>query len=702
LLTALQVSRFDEKPALETPPGAAHPCVALRAIWDKLWGRVCSLFADTCVRNWDGRNESVSQEKRDRELGMARKITRRDFVNGASVALGTVLAAPNTILSEMLRVAEVGYAPEKKAGYYPPAKTGLRGDHDGSWETAHALRDGKKWTSAKKDEESYDLIVVGAGISGLAAAYFYRQQAGEKARILILDNHDDFGGHAKRNEFTSGEKRLIGYGGTQSIAGPKLYSVQAKQLFADLGIEVRRFETYNDRKFYARHGLGEAMFFDKETFGADRLAAGFNGYRRVPSGEFLAVAPLSDAAKKDLVRLYTEKVDYLSGTDAATKKAYLAKISYQDYLLKNVKVEPELVSYFRSSMYGLFGVGIDAVPAGDMAGLDELPGFEGLGIVDRDGPGISLEVTRQGEEPYIYHFPDGNASIARLLVRRLVPGVAPGNTMEDIVEAKFDYAKLDEEKKPVRVRLNSTVVRARNLDEKKQGVEVIYIRDAEARAVRGKACILACWNMLIPYLCPEMPEAQRQGLAYNVKVPLVYTNVQIRNWRALDKLKVHRIVCPASMFSAIEMDFPVSMGGYEFTQSPEQPCVLHLQHVPVGPGATAREMQRAGRTKLYGTSFETFERAIREQLARALDEGGFDVARDIEAITVNRWPHGYSYEYLSLFDPEWPKGQAPHEIGRQPFGNIHIANSDAGMFAYTNEAIDQGWRAATEIAGKQV
>jgi spermidine dehydrogenase len=338
-----------------------------------------------------------------------------------------------------------------------------------------------------------------------------------------------------------------------------------------------------------------------------------------------------------------------------------------------------------------------------MAGLGELPGFAGLGIVDRDGPGIGLEVTRQDNEPYIYHFPDGNASIARLLVRSLVPGIAAGNTMEDVVLTKFDYAKLDQKDAPVRIRLNSTAVHARNLGDAahSKDVEVTYVRGGEVSVVRGKACILACWNMLIPYMCPEMPEAQKQGLAYNVKVPLVYTNVQIRNWTALDKLKVHRVYCPGCMFTGIDMDFPVSMGGYEFTQKPVEPCVLHMQHVPVGPGANAREMQRAGRAKLYATTFETFERNIRDQLARTLGEGGFDPGRDIEAITVNRWPHGYSYEYISLFDPEWPKGQAPHEIGRQPCGNIHIANSDAGAFAYTNEAIDQGWRAVSEIVAKK-
>ena len=645
----------------------------------------------------------MSRRIQDRELGMHRRIARRDFLNGVGVTVGASLIAPNSILGEMLSAADAPLAPEKQPGYYPPAKTGLRGSHDGSWEAAHALRDGKKWDHATKDKETYDLIIVGGGISGLAAAYFYRQQAGPKARILILDNHDDFGGHAKRNEFKSGGRKLVGYGGTQSIAGPNLYSAQAKQLFKDLRIEVKRFETYNDRKFYLRRGMGQAVFFDKETFGVDRLVRGYNGHLQAPSADFLNSAPLSATAKTDLVRLCTEKVDYLAGMDAAAKKAYLAKTSYQDYLLKNVKVTPELIPYFKPSMHGLYGVDIDAVPAGDMAGLGELPGFAGLGIVGRDGPGIGLEVTRQDDEPYIYHFPDGNASIARLLVRALVPGIAAGNTMEDVVQAKFDYAKLDEKNAPVRIRLNSTAVHARNLGDAahSNGVEVTYVRGGEARAVRGKACILACWNMLIPYICPEMPRAQKESLAYNVKVPLVYTNVQIRNWTAFDNLKLQRIYSPGCMFTGIETDFPVSMGGYEFAQKPEDPCVLHMQHVPVGPGANAREMQRAGRAKLYATSFETFERTIRDQLARALGEGGFDPARDIEAITVNRWPHGYSYEYISLFDPEWPAGQAPHEIGRRPFGNIHIANSDAGAFAYTNEAIDQGWRAVTEIVTKK-
>jgi spermidine dehydrogenase len=634
--------------------------------------------------------------KCDRELGMHKSICRRDFLNGVSVAVGASLVRPGTFWSGVWSGEEKPFAPEKEPGYYPPARTGLRGSHDGSWEVAHGLRDGKQWSNPATDRGTYDLIVVGAGISGLSAAYFYRQHAGPKAKILVLDNHDDFGGHAKRNEFHSGDRLIIGYGGTQTITCPNLYSSQAKKLLTDMDVQVKKFEQYYDQDFYTSRGMSQAIFFDKETFGQDRLVA---GAYETPWPDFFAQTPLSQAVQKDLLRLYTAKVDYLAGMTVQQKKDYLAKTSYQDYLLKNAQLVPEAIPFLFTSMYGLYGVGIDAIPAGDMAGLGYLPGFAGLGITDADGPGMGLEVTRQDHEPYIYHFPDGIASVPRLLVRAMIPAVGPGHTMEDVVVSKFDYAKLDDENSPVRVRLNSTVVHVANEKSPSgsEAVAVTYVRGGQAHRVSASACILACWNMVIPYMCPEMAETQKEALAYNVKVPLAYSNVQIRNWKSFEKLKVHAVHCPGSFFSAVDMDFPVSIGSYKFTQEPDESCVLHLQYVPVGPGKTAREKQRTGRMKMLATSFETFERNIRDQLARILGVGGFDAASDIQAITVNRWPHGYAYEYNSLYDPIWPPGQAPNEIGRKPFGKIHIANSDAGAFAYANEAIDQGYRAVQEI-----
>jgi spermidine dehydrogenase len=644
---------------------------------------------------------------RDHYLGADREITRRDFLNGFSVAIGASLLPHQGSWLEALGLPQSSFAPEKNPNYYPPSLTGMRGSHEGSFEIAHLLRDGKEWPDATRDSETYDLIVVGGGISGLSAAYFFQKIAGPKARVLILENHDDFGGHAKRNEFRVGDRTIFGYGGTQSIASPALYSKQAMGLLTELGVDVQRFQKYFQQGFDKAHGLSAGIFFDKETFGQDKLVAGRG---QLPWAQFLAMTPLSPQAQNDIARLYTEKVDYLPGLSQQEKKALLARTSYQDFLLKYAKVHEDVPAFFQKETYGLYGVGIDSVPAGDLAFLDvtladsetiDYPGFQGMDLSGPRGPGLGAEVTRQDPKaPYIYHFPDGGASITRLLVRALIPGSAPGSTMEDIVTARMNYARLDDPASPVRIRLNSTAVRARNVGElgTVKEVEITYVQGGEARSVRGAACILACWNMMIPYLCPEMPQKQKDALAYGVKVPIVYTNVLIGNWKAFKQLGICKVTCPGSYFDSVELDYPVSMGEYRFPGKPEDPCLLHLERVPVGPGRTAREQQIGGRGELYDTPFKVFERNIRDQLGRMLSPAGFDPARDILAITVNRWPHGYAYEYNSLFDPDWPDDQRPCVLGRQPFGRISIANSDADAFAYANAAIDQAYRAVREVS----
>jgi len=642
----------------------------------------------------------MNNQSRDRELGMDRNITRRDFLNGFAIAVGGSLLSPSSPWLHAFGMPHAPYDPEQNPHYYPPALTGMRGDHDGSWEVAHHLVDGAQWEHPVPLRESYDLIVVGGGLSGLSCAYFFRKLAGPKARVLVIENHDDFGGHAKRNEFHSGSRLIIGYGGTQSIASPDRYSPQALGLLTDLGIHLERFHHYFDQDFFASRHLTRGVFFDKETFGTDKLVPGMGE----PSWrDFLVKTPLPEAAQRDIVRLFSAKVDYLPGLSRWEKKVRLAKTSYKDYLLNYVKVHPDVIPFFQKQTYGLYGVGIDAVPAGDLAGLG-YPGFQGMDLSGRPGPGLGVEDTREDPRyPYIFHFPDGNASIARLLVRSLIPGAAPGHTMEDIVTASMDYARLDDSSSPVRIRLNSTVVHASNVGgpERAQEVKVEYVRGGQAYSVRGANCVLACWNMVIPFLCPEMPQKQKDALAYGEKIPLAYTNVQIRNWESLQELGTSGAYCPGSYWDEVTLDFPVNIGGYRYASSPRESCLLHLSRAFCGPGDTARKQQVAGRWVLFSTTFDDFERSIREQLGRMFSTGGFDPARDIEAITVNRWPHGYAYEYNSLYDPDWPPEQRPCVIGRQPFGRIHIANSDAEAMAYTNAAIDQGYRASQEIIARK-
>jgi len=621
---------------------------------------------------------------------MHRRITRRDFLNGLAIGIGAL--GYSSLPGLATGPQGSSEAPHHANTTYPPALTGMRGSAPGSYDVAHALRDGTFWDSAgtaTEDREKYDVVIVGGGISGLAAAYFYRQEAGKNSRILILDNNDDFGGHARRNEFRVGGRLLLSNGGTQSIESPSEYSAVAKGVLKDLGIEPKVFYKAYDQKLYSH--LGTACFFDKESFGEDRLVPGMGS---LSWPEFLSKTPLAAKVRQEIARLYTEKKDYLPGLSLEEKRARLAKISYAGFLTDICKADPAVLPFFQSYTNDLFAVGIDAISAlACYRNPDDYGAYQYAGFA-----GMDLGEDEEKEEPYIFHFPDGNASIARLLVRTLIPGSIPGHTMDDIVTARADYSRLDQPSSAVRLRLNSTVVRAQNSGSpgSAKEVEVSYVQKGKLRRVAGKTCILACYNCMVPYLVPELPEAQKEALHYCVKEPFIYTHVAIRKWTSLHNLGIRQILSPGSYHTFTMLDFPVSLDGYHFPSKPQDPMVLFMLRTPCKPGLPRRDQYRMGRFELITTPFFTFERNIREQLNRMLAPAGFDSARDIAAITVNRWAHGYAYEYDSLFDPHWEPDKRPCVIGRKQFGRISIANSDAGASAYTNAAIDQAYRAVQE------
>ena len=619
------------------------------------------------------------------DLGMGRDITRRDFLAGIPVGITGLAALPS--------LPGALFAAEEPAPPYPPALTGLRGSHRGSFEVAHRLarlaRAGEAWDdSGAADGGQFDLVVVGGGISGLTAAWLYRKAAGPGATILVLDNHDDFGGHAKRNEFIHEGRTVIGYGGTQSLDSPATFSAAAKSLLRDLGVDTEVFYTAFDRDYYRSRGLGSAVFFGSEDFGADRLVAGF-GSR--PAAAVAADAPLSPAGRADFRRLREAPGDPWPELGDAAKKDRLATLSYRDFL-DALGMGAEVQALYRQRPHSLFGMGTDGVPALDLWSLG-YPGFDGLGLAEGDHPRLSLTAKPNPDpEPYIFHFPDGNATIARLLVRKLIPAAAPGSTPEDLVEARLDYGALDRPGANCRLRLSSTAVRVRA----EEGV-VTYVRDGAAVRVRGGRVVLAGYNRVVPFLVPELPAEQRRALAYPPKVPLVYSNVLLRDWRSFAAAGARSIHFPAGFHASVSLDFPVSLGGYRFSEGPDDLIVLHCVRTPCLPGKSAREQHRAGQAELLRTPFSTFEEETRRQLARALGPHGFDPARDLLGLTVNRWPHGYSFEYNSLWDPPFPPGAAPHEVGRRPFGRVHLAGADTGAYAYTQSAMDQAHRAVAEF-----
>jgi spermidine dehydrogenase len=435
------------------------------------------------------------------------------------------------------------------------------------------------------------------------------------------------------------------------------------------------------------------MFFDKEHFGEDRLVQGSG---RLPWPEFFAKAPLSDAARADLIRIYGKNPDYMAGMTAEQKLAKLAAISWQDFLLRHAKMTPEALPFFLGQG-GRNNKRVDTTPALEAAERGSV-GFNGLGLKFE-------EAFR--ENSYTFHFPDGNASIARLLVNRLIPGALPGRqTMETIVQAPLAYERLDEPASEARIRLKSTVVRvehdlpsgsAQASPDRAQSVRVAYRRDGKIHGVRGRRVILACYNSLIPSLVPDLPAKQKDALAYSVKVPMMYNNVLIRRWTAFQRLGASNISAPGMYHTSCGLDPGTSIGGYRGVTTADEPIVVRMVRNPNKPGLPRREQHRAGQQELLSMSFEQFELEIRRQLGRMLAGGGFDPAADIVGITVNRWPHGYSYTYDTLGDPDVAPEDRPHVVGRRRFGRIAIANSDAGAAAFTNQAIDEANRAVEEL-----
>jgi spermidine dehydrogenase len=625
-------------------------------------------------------------KKSDRQLGMGREITRRDFVHDLSRAsLGLTLSAG------LLSQACTGN-PEPTGTSYPPTRTGMRGAHPGAFETAHALaREGKRFPDPVDLDEAYDLVVVGGGISGLAAAYYYRKQFGADSRILILDTHDDFGGHAKRNEFQQGGPMRLSWGGTMNLEYP-MFSDTVHALLGELGIRIDELLEGYDFGYGSGPKGSHSIFFDAETYGRDELIHGFSF--RAGRGDLESMIdrfPISKESRESLKAFYARRDNVFPGRSEAEVSKILSRISYTDFLKQHGGLSDEAVSLFIKTTHGYAGVGADSLSAAECIGAS-LPIMHLLGHPELSGSG---DDDAGGS---VAMFPDGNASIARLLVHALIPAVAPDCDATNIAMARFDYARLDEAASPVRLRLESTAIHVANHD---GGVSVSYMNQERAVRVQSRHTVLACGHAIIPHVCPDVPPEQQEAQRYQVKRPLLLTNVLLRDSEAFDKLGISGAYCPGRLHGAVWQVKGVNTGGYrhDWEDSGPVPVMFWGSVAPPDAGVPAREQHRASRAMLLSMSFEDFEREVRTVLDGMLGSAGFDVRDDILAITVNRWPHGYSYDYLDLWDPDWPDGQAPHEIARRPVGNIAIANADAGANAYTHVAIDEAWRAVMDLSG---
>ncbi|MFC4906317.1 NAD(P)/FAD-dependent oxidoreductase [Actinomadura gamaensis] len=642
---------------------------------------------------------------------MHRKISRRDFMDGMAVAVGGAVAAGalsgcsagsyggihNKVVTPPDGWTYAGAGNKS----YPPAMTGLRGSVNPALRVPHELRDGIYWAGSKPVEdtgERYDLIVVGAGISGLSAAHFFKQRKPD-AKILILDNHDDFGGHARRNEFRPNGNLLVGYGGSQSIEGPSVWSPQAKKLLADLGVQLQKFDRYYNQNFNKQWKLNDSEFFTRDLFSGDHLAVMQDDTQ---TARTLANAPMSAESKAAFLTLQDKPGDYLPGMSDEQKKLKLVDLTYRQYLRDYAKMPEEVLNYLQTYTSDEWGFGIDAFGAID-AWAEDYPGFGGLKLNRSKEPykycGPTIQIQWNEDDPYIYHFPDGNNGICKLLIGQLIPNTGAPQNMDAEPLARIDYSKLDVAGNDVRLRLSSPCVRVQHKggDIDAGEVEVDFDRDGKVCRARASNVVMACYNTMIPYLMQDLPSDQKQNLFYGTKLPVVYAMVQLRNWEAWERLRIYHTRFTSGDWVVAELDYPVSFPGYQFSKDPSQPILVHMIRMATAPGDNPRGGVGPGRRDLFARPFSSFERTIRDQLTRLLSGGGFDPAKDIQAITVNRWGHGYALEYGRPWAPFWPDGPLPSVLGRTPFGRVTIANSDSQNRAYADAAIDAAWRAVSEL-----
>jgi spermidine dehydrogenase len=648
---------------------------------------------------------------REREGRGTTCTTRREFVEGVvgtlvgGAALSAVRPVSATTPDQPLH-AQPG--PLSTATNYPPALQGIRGQNQSAMEAAHSVRDGVTIPFTGAIEENFDLVVVGAGLSGLAAAYFFRK-ALPNSKVLILESCDDFGGHARRNEYNVGGREVLAAGGTYMVMFPDTYTPEGKSLLSDIGIDAERY--YKAASHASAHTerfkLAPAVFFDRETFGVDRLVNNaedlvyFSGpsLDRGPAwAEYLARTPLTEAAKQDIQRLVEDREDHMPGASVPERIKWLRSQSYADYLVKTLRIRHEAMAYLQNQFGGMIlnvGAGPDSFSAW-RAYEAHYPGFSGMNL-----PPISVSnIVRDDQLSPDIHLPDGNASIARLLVRWLISNSLPGKSMEDSMASRVNYAVLDLPENDVRIRLNSTVARVQHDDDPTtaKSVYVSYVKDGRSHRVQATTCIMACFNSIVPYLCPELPDAQKAALRLSVRKPLVLSTVALTNWRAFAKLRIQTITSPGSFYYISMLELGIDIGAYRgAAANPDNPAALLMVHAPDFPGLPARDQYRSARATLLQYSLDDYKRQIYEQLARTLGPAGFDPDRDIAGVTINRWAHGYACGGNDLYDPEWAPSESPWVRGRRRFGRIAIANSDAAGVSLTQAAIDQANRAVKEL-----
>jgi spermidine dehydrogenase len=512
----------------------------------------------------------------------------------------------------------------------------------------------------------------------LAAAHLFSEKTGRSKRCLVLEDHSIFGGEARRNEFVVDGHRLIAnQGSAMFFPSPPLSLTQ--KFYQSIGFDGKPFayqewgggqpELKLTKVPYAWGGPNSGMFFGARFGHPEGL------WLIDPWGKNLAGAPLPEQTKQEMLKAHKGNPAFVppkTDGDAVARK--LDSMSLEDHLMQRDGLSREFIREYMPN-------------AADGAGssADEISAYANY------APEVLFPWNNaDGEQT----FPGGNTGIARLIVKAMIPEALPGPaTLSGVCAETVDFAKLDREGQPVRIRLGATVAEVRHEGD---GVRVSYAVQGRLFSVHARSAVMAggwtTWRTV-----SDLPENYRLAYQQFYRMPCAVMNVALRNWRFLAKMGITE----CQWFEGLSNSFAVrkiaTFGGVPPTISPDDPVVVRLKISFTEPGVPLPQQATRGRMRLLSTSYAEYERTIREQFTMMFARAGFDARRDIAGIILNRWGHAYLCAQPGFFFGSGGKAAPREVIRRAPFGKIAFANSDLSGIMDHRASIAEADRAVNQL-----
>lgn len=626
-------------------------------------------------------------------LGMDKKITRRDFLNASLIGAGAfLLDMPSPV---RLFAGAGGWDGYGGTGDY----SGSHGDTGDVVLSAHKIRDGGYDIHSRDiidTGEVFDLAIVGGGLSGLGAAFYFKKAAGAKKKCIIIENHNIFGGEANRNEFAVNGQLLIGPQASNSFVVIDDPEVPGYEIYSELGVPARfkysepdssRKKLYFDRTNYGfmlwyDNVPGFGYFFENPLTGTPELALDI--WERK-----LENTPFNEKAKQDFFKWRNDRRRQYEGEDF---EQWLDTMTYGEYLKNIMGLGPEIIKFVDPVLSCAIGLGSDAISAFGAYQV-AMPGFQGF------PRGFTRKARLEDSE--WHSFPGGNDGFVRHLVKALIPeAVSGGSSFEEIMNRRINFDALDRPAGSFRIRLGALAAGVEHVRDSggSEFVNVIYAKGGKLHRLKARGVVMASAGFVNSRIVKDLPQEHKEAYGQFRHSPALIINVAVTNWNFLYKLGMTACRWFDGFGFSCNIRQPMVIGGYKPPLDPDMPAVITFYVPFYYPGLDPAGQGARGRSELLSASYRDYEIKIREQMVRLFGSAGFDPGRDIAGIILNRWGHAFVNPQPGFYFGRDGK-PAPRYIIRRNFGRIAFAHSELNGHQHWLGAVEEGRRAVKQLLG---